>query len=191
MRLRCRRSPSPESKPRPPKPRGKIRVATPPPPTVVVIDTGSAGEPQGPKSLAVAAQEERERRAQAGKPVAVIDNQNLAEFSRGQKLTVAENGAGAAPAADTRTTAERRGAGDAGRELLAEPRLEIRRRWRESSDRIVELEGKSEELRRRFYAADDPYVRDTQVKPEWDHALDELDQTRREAERAELELERS
>ena len=170
--------------------KGEDPVATPPPPTVVVIDTGSAGEPQGPKSLAVAAQEERERRAQAAKPVAVIDNQNLAEFSRGQKLTVAENGAGAAPAADTQTTADAVAQATRDENYWRNRGLEIRRRWRESSDRIVELEGKSEELRRRFYAADDPYVRDTQVKPEWDHALDELDQTRREAERAELELER-
>src|ERR1700719_3030361 len=49
--------------------------------------------------------------------------------------------------------------------------LEIRQRWRKASDRIKELEEDIGLLRRRFYAQDDPYVRDGQIKPAWDHAL--------------------
>jgi hypothetical protein len=177
----------------PPKTQGEDPVASPPPPTtVVVIDSGSEGAPQPPKGLAQAARDERERRAQAGKPVAVIDNRNLAEFSKGQKLTVAD-GASSATAEATIDTAD--GKTNSGEPVRDETYwrnrgLEIREEWREATDRIVELEGKSEELRRKFYAADDPYVRDAQIKPEWDHTLDELDSTRRAAERSELELER-
>lgn len=174
----------------PPKTEGEDPVANPAPPTVVVIDNGAVA-PAAPKGLAEAAREERERRAQAGKPVAVIDNRNLAEFSKGETLTVAEGGNEAASAETTAKAVNDAVAKQTQDETYWRNRgLEIRTRWRESTDRIVELEGKSEELRRRFYAADDPYVRDSQIKPEWDHALDELDSTRREAERAELELER-
>lgn len=175
----------------PSKTQGEEPVANPTPPTVVVIDSGSAGAAPGPKNLAQAAREERERRAQAGKPVAVIDNRNLAEFSKGQKLTVAE-GVGSAESEATPSRASADAAAKAVKDeaYWRDRGLAIRKQWRESTDRIVELEGKAEELRRRFYAADDPYVRDSQIKPEWDHTLDELDATRRAAERSELELER-
>lgn len=175
----------------PSKTEGEDPVANPTPPTVVVIDSGSAGAPEGPKGLAEAARQERERRAQAGKPVAVIDNRSLAEFSKGQTLTVADGGGPAAPEATTSQAVDEAAAKSAKDEAYWRNRgLTIRKQWRESTDRIVELEAKSEELRRKFYAADDPYVRDAQIKPEWDHTLDELDATRREAERSELELER-
>jgi hypothetical protein len=173
----------------PAKTEGEELVASPPPPTVVVIDAGAANAPVGPKSLAEAAREERERRAQAGAPVAVIDNRNLAEYSRGQKLTVADNTSSAAPTDAVKAAEDAVAQATRDEEYWRNRGLEIRRHWREATDRIVELEGKSEELRRRFYAADDPYVRDAQIKPEWDHALDELDATRRDAERAELDLE--
>ncbi len=175
----------------PAKTEGEDPVANPAPPTVVVIDNGSTAAPEGPKGLAEAARQERERRAQAGKPVAVIDNRSLAEFAKGQKLTVADGGSAAAPEATTSQAVGDAAAKAAQDEAYWRSRgLAIRKQWRESTDRIVELEAKSEELRRKFYAADDPYVRDAQIKPEWDHTLDELDATRREAERSELELER-
>ncbi len=173
------------------KTEGEDPVASPPPPTVVVIDNGSAGVPAEPQGLAEAARAERERRAQASKPVAVIDNRNLAEFSKGQKLTVAEGSGAAAPDSTTSQAVDEAATKAVKDEDYWRNRgLTIRKQWRESTDRIVELEGKSEELRRKFYAADDPYVRDSQIKPEWDHALDELDATRRQAERSELDLER-
>lgn len=174
----------------PPTTQGEEPVATPPPPTVVVIDAGGS-DAEGPKSLADAAREERERRAQATKPVAVIDNRNLAEFSKGQTLTIAEGPNAATPEESPARAAGETAGGPTRDEAYWRNRgLEIRRQWRESADRVTELEAKSEELRRRFYAADDPYQRDSQIKPEWDHTLDELDSTRREVERAELDLER-
>lgn len=177
--------------PPPPQTEGEDPVAAPAPPTVVVIDSGELDDAQGPKSLAQAASEERERRAQAGKPVAVIDNRNLAEFSKGQKLTVAE-GSGTTATEESTAKAVDEAIANATRDeaYWRERGLDIRRRWREAADRVTELEGMSEELRRKFYAADDPYKRDSQIKPEWDHALDELDSKRREVERTELELER-
>lgn len=174
----------------PPKPQGDALVASPPPPTVVVIDSGADGAPQPPRDLAQAAREERARRAQAGKPVAVIDNRNLAEFSKGQTLTVADGTGSAAPAAATAKPVAAADGAARDETYWRNRGLEIRQQWREAADRIVELESRAEELRRKFYAADDPYVRDSQIKPEWDHALDELDSTRRSAERAELDLER-
>jgi len=166
-------------------------VATPTPPTTVVIDSGAAAQEKGPKSLVEAAQEERERRAQAAKPVAVIDNRNLADFSRGQKLTVA----GDATASDGASATASTPASDAAKLTQDEAYwrnrgLEIRRHWREAADQIAGLAARTEELRRRFYAADDPYLRDSQIKPEWDHALEELDATRQEVERSASELER-
>ena len=175
----------------PPSTQGEDPVASPPPPTLVVIDDGAADEERGPKSLAEAAREERERRAQASAPVAVIDNRNLAEFSRDQKLTIGQEPATAGDAAASSTvTADAAAKAIRDEAYWRQRGLEIRREWRAAADRISELEGKSEELRRRFYAADDPYQRDSQIKPEWDHTLDELDSTRREVERYELELER-
>ncbi|MEO8195593.1 MAG: hypothetical protein ABI689_02605 [Thermoanaerobaculia bacterium] len=175
----------------PAKTEGEDPVASPTPPTLVVIDSGSADAPAEPQGLAEAARAERERRAQASKPIAVIDNRNLAEFSKGQKLTVAEGVGAAAPETTTSQAVDEAAAKAVKDEAYWRNRgLTIRKQWRESADRIVELEGKSEALRRKFYAADDPYVRDSQIKPDWDHTLDELDSTRREAERSALELER-
>ena len=47
-------------------------------------------------------------------------------------------------------------------------------RWRDSVDRVEELEGEVAELRRRFYMEDDPFYRDSQIKPAWDRSLDQL-----------------
>ena len=58
--------------------------------------------------------------------------------------------------------------------------LAIRLRWRKAADRIKQLESDVSEWRRRFYSQDDPYVRDSQIKPAWDRALDELRDNRAE-----------
>jgi len=157
-------------------------VATPRPPTVVVIDEG--GDPAAePQSLAEAADAERERRATAAEPVVRLDNKNLNEYGKDQKLTVAN--ANARPA-NTATGKAEAAARD--EEYWRSRGLDIRQRWRDAFDRTKELETKAEGLRRRFYAADDPYVRDGQIKPEWDKALDDLDAARREAERGPEEV---
>jgi hypothetical protein len=67
--------------------------------------------------------------------------------------------------------------------------LEIRQRWRTLADEVKELETSAAGWRQKFYAQDDPYVRDGKIKPEWDRVLDRLAQTRSEVEAARQELE--
>jgi hypothetical protein len=66
--------------------------------------------------------------------------------------------------------------------------LDIRERWRRAADRIKVLEQDVSEWRRRFYAQDDPWVRDGQIKPAWDRALEELRTSRAAVEAAKKEL---
>lgn len=165
---------------------GESPVAAPKPPAVVVIDEGGLPPDQAPRTLADAAKAEKERRAQAAKPVVVLDNKSLAAHGKDQKLTVAEGVS--SPASGEVAT----GDGEATQRDEAYWRsrgFEIRKRWRAAADRSSELQSEAEELRRRFYSADDPYIRDNQIKPEWDRVLDELDSSRREAERSSDELE--
>jgi hypothetical protein len=172
--------------PAPPIPRATPAPA-PKPETLVVIEPPERPEDR-PPTLAEAAQKERERRLSGGgrPPVAVINNQNLAEFAKGQKLTMAspEPGAGEADGEAEAAAGEL-----AAREAYWRERgLEIRQRWRDALDAVARLEVESADLRRRFYSTDDPYVRDGQVKPEWDRVLVELDRARREVTAAPRDL---
>jgi hypothetical protein len=182
-----------QPEPLPPQAVTQQRPETPPPPapaprppaapTLIVID---AADPEAgtAESLGAAARRERSRRQAVEKPIAVINNQNLAEFAKGQKLTTAS--AGAEEDATEAGAAEEEAARDEA--YWRERGLEIRRRWRSALEDVDRLEGESAELRRRFYAADDPYVRDNQIKPEWDRLLAGLDQARRTLEGAPREL---
>lgn len=157
--------------------------APPAAPTLIVIDAADP-EAGAAESLGAAARRERSRRQAVEKPIAVINNQNLAEFAKGQKLTTASAGADEV-AAEAGAAAEEAARDEA---YWRERGLEIRRRWRSALEDVDRLEGESAELRRRFYAADDPYVRDNQIKPEWDRLLAGLDQARRTLEAAPREL---
>ena len=68
--------------------------------------------------------------------------------------------------------------------------LEIRMGWRRTVDMIKDLELENAALRQQFYAEDDPYVRDSQIKPAWDRVLDRLDELRERAVQHEQELNR-
>ncbi len=164
-------------------------AATPRPSTVVVVDPGVPDDEVRPKTLAEAAAAEKERRARAGKPVVELDDKNIAQHGKNQQLTVASPGSAAAIANPTGAADDAANAAQT-EAYWRERGLEIRRRWREAVERVDELQGRSEQLRQRFYATDDPYVRDNQIKPEWDRVLDELDEARRTAERAPDDLER-
>ena len=65
----------------------------------------------------------------------------------------------------------------------------MREEWAAAVDAILELQERTAELRTRFYATDDPYVRDGQVKPAWDQALESLGEARVRARQLEEELE--
>ncbi len=164
-------------------------VATPKPQTVVVLDPGTtdgAAPVPASKALVDAAAKERERRRSAPAPVAVINDKNLADWAKDQKLTIARP-ANEGDEADSAAAAPTAGGHD--EEWWRQSGLEIRKRWHDASESIERLEGEAAELRRRFYAADDPYRRDSEIKPEWDRVLAELESARHEVEEGPKQVE--
>ena len=63
-----------------------------------------------------------------------------------------------------------------------------RTRWKKAAEEVKELEQSAAGWRRRFYAENDPYARDSQVKPEWDRVLDRLGKARADVDAAKKEL---
>ncbi len=57
---------------------------------------------------------------------------------------------------------------------------ERRRRLRRAVDEVLALEEQVAGLRLRFYAEDDPYVRDSRIKPAWDRSLERLHRARQD-----------
>jgi hypothetical protein len=166
-------------------------------PSVIVVDTPDF-DPESQLTLAEAAKAEKERKAEATPPRIVINNKTIHRYAKGGQLTIAEPKKKAAPAPVPASQAPAATAGTpppaATVALVRDEKywrgraLEIRQRWRKASDRIKELEEDIGLLRRRFYAQDDPYVRDGQIKPAWDHALDELHASRAAVQAAKKEL---
>jgi hypothetical protein len=152
-------------------------------PAVVVVDQAES-DPDSQLTLAEAAKAERERKAQAARPRIVINNKTLHRYAKGGQLTVAEPKKKAAATAQGAAAA----AAERDEQYWRGRALEIRQRWRKAVDRIKELEQDVSDWRRRFYAQDDPYVRDGQIKPAWDRALDELRESRAGAQAAKKEL---
>ena len=144
------------------------------------MDVVDPGGESSPPSLVQAAKAERERRAHAGEPVAVITDKTLPHLPKGQ-LTYAEpkkkTAVPAAPPSTARDEQYWRGRA-----------LEIRTRWKKTADEVKDLEQSAAGWRRRFYAENDPYARDSQVKPEWDRVLDRLGKARSEVEATRKEL---
>jgi hypothetical protein len=177
---------SPAAQPAPPSPEAAQPQEVEPTrdDTPVVVDPG--GNDGSPVTLVEAARAERERRAKAGEPVAVITNQTLPQYARKGQITIAD------PKERT-PAAETAGAARAGEPVRDEPYwrgrgLEIRQRWRQAADDVKELEQRSAALRQRFYLEDDTFTRDNQIKPEWDRVLDRLRQARLDVEAARKEL---
>jgi hypothetical protein len=149
--------------------------------TADVVEPG--GEP-GTQSLVQAAKAERERRAHAGAPVAVITDKTLPHLPKG-KVTSAD------PTKKKSQDSQPSPAATAGardEQYWRSRALEIRTRWKQGADAVKDLELSAAGWRRRFYAEDDPYVRDGQIKPEWDRVLDRLGKAREEVEAAKREL---
>jgi hypothetical protein len=159
-------------------------------PGVVVVDPGALVEDNRSKGLVDAARAERERRTHAGPPVAVINNKTLPHLAKGQ-LTYVDPKAGKAkaPSESEAEGASATAAAGAHDEAYWRGRaLAIRTRWHDAHEEIAALQQSAADLRRRFYAEDDPYRRDAQIKPEWDRALDRLAREREEATAAQREL---
>jgi hypothetical protein len=152
--------------------------------TPVVVDPGT--EDGAEMSLVEAARAERQRRAHAGEPVAVINDKTLPQYAAKGQITIAEP--------KSKKPAEAAPAAADGESLHDEQywrgrALEIRQRWRRAADDVEELEQKATELRQKFYLENDTFTRDNRIKPEWDRVLDKLNRSRLEAEEAKKELE--
>jgi hypothetical protein len=151
------------------------------PDRVVVIEDG---EPTAdtPKNLVEAAKTERARRAQAGPSTIVINNKNLHKYAKGGSLTVAAPKKTTAPAPAA-------AAPEHNEQYWRRGVLEIRLRLKKATEQVKDLGQSASDWRRRFYAQDDPYVRDGQIKPAWDRVLDELRQAQTEIDVSRRELE--
>jgi hypothetical protein len=178
-------------------------VAPPPPPLpppirevqpktrskVKVIDPG--GSADEPKTLIEASRLAKERKRNGIEPpVHEITDENLKEYAEGAEIIMLEG----EPAARLQTEAEAQaaessGPGDIrGEEYWLNRALELRMGWRRSMDELAELNLESAAMRQQFYAEDDPYVRDTQVKPNWDRVLDRIEALKEQSRRYQQEL---
>lgn len=163
---------------------GKSKASPESRPAVVEIEPEAADAE--PKSLVEAAEAEKRRRAQTGErePMAVITNKNLKSLAKGVELTYVEEGN--EPAPEVAAQGEREEQEAYWRDRLYEARLA----WRRAVDDQEELETQAARLRQRFYSEDDPFVRDGQIKPEWDRVLDRIQQTKDDILRHRSEVDR-
>jgi hypothetical protein len=149
----------------------------------VVVDPGVDGRTT-PQTLIEASRAEKERRANAGKPVAVITDKTLPRYASKGQITVADpkkdkKRPAAAPAPAPAAKDEQYWRGRA---------RELRDNWKQAADEVKDLEQKSTALRQKFYSESDTFLRDTQIKPDWDRVLDRLRQARLDVDTAKQEL---
>lgn len=160
--------------------------------TVKVIDEGGAAAQ--PKSLAEASQLAKALKGNHGPSVATINDDNLHEYSQKGDVIVLESAPAAPnPGNDVEAlvdpTQSRVDSTVRDEQYWRNRALELRMGWRRTVDRIQELSLESAALRQRFYAEDDPYVRDGQLKPAWDRVLDRIEQLKTRSTQYERELE--
>lgn len=155
--------------------------------TVIVIEDQVAAAGEREMTLVESARAERNRRGETQKTQIVINDKNLSDYATGQ-LTETES-------STTVITNESLGSETRDEKDLAldeaywrDRGYDIRLAWKEADERIEELEGDVFNLRMRFYAEDDPFYRDAQIKPAWDHAIEELNRAREEVDLKQQEL---
>ena len=163
-------------------------AAEEPDPTVIVIPRRDREREAKPRTLYEASVAARAERAMAAPSTVSITNETLHEF-QGEGLTFAEAWEGEAAAAAENEAAAAASTGQTAGDPAAEPERgedywrtrvrDIRLGLRQAVDELAELEERAASLRRSFYTADDPYVRDAEIKPAWDRALDRIAETRR------------
>ena len=170
---------TPQLEPPPPLPPPQTREIRPRQPTrstVRVIDDG--GSTDQPDTLAEASLLAKSRKGNLGPSVVEITDENLHEFAEKGEVIVLES----APAApnpqpadaqidDTDDTLDTAPSGPRDEQYWRGRALELRMGWRRTVDRVKELELEAAALRQQFYAEDDPYIRDGQLKPAWDRVL--------------------
>ncbi|HUF77916.1 MAG TPA: hypothetical protein VMR44_03250 [Thermoanaerobaculia bacterium] len=165
-------------------------------PTVISIERPE--REARPTTLHEAAAAARAGRAAAGPSKIAVTDDNLHEF-QGEGVTFAESERRPQGEAAEGTLAEGAAAAPSGAD--GEPEQgegywrarvrDLRLGLREAVDELAELEGRAGSLRRSFYAEDDPYVRDGEIKPAWDRVLDRIGETREAIARYRDELEES
>ncbi len=176
--------------PTPPPVTPPVTAAEPVAEPVAEADASSAygqktvyiGEPEteeeAPPTLAEAAQLARERRAEeGGELVAVITDETLSEYATGEISEAAEK-PGAQKSAPSDPAASETASEKRGEEYWRTRVRDARLSWRDLVEELEQLENESQDLRRRFYAEDDGFYRDSQIKPAWDRALDRLAEVR-------------
>lgn len=185
-------TPQLEPPPQLPPPIRQIRPTRPS--TVKVIDPG--GDPVSqPKSLYEASQHAKALKSDSapGEAVVEINDDNLHEYAEKAEIIMLV-GEPAAPPISTDPSPSSSLAETLSRDARDEQYwrngvLKIRMNWRRTLDRIDELELESAALRQQFYAEEDPYIRDSHIKPDWDRVLDRLRQLRDRSGRYSQELE--
>lgn len=181
-----------EELPPPPQRRPAPRADEKSEPLTVVINPGDDGRVltrSGERtSLIEASRAARAMKDTASPPAIVIDNDNLSAYAERGSLTIVSPGASASePAAEGE-------AGEEGAEPAQDEEYwrsharELRERWAEAAEDVTALAERADALRLRFYAEENVYLRDSQIKPAWDRVLDRLDTARREAVQYEQEL---
>jgi hypothetical protein len=170
---------------------------------VKVIEEGGGDGQQ--MSLVEASRRAKELQAKRPPASIIIDDENLHEYAKGGSVIILESAPAAELSKEARAIAEGapifaagvRSTNEDSSDLPLEARgedywrnrsLDLRRRWRRTVDQIDELELENAALRQQFYAEDDTYIRDSQVKPAWDRVLDRLTSLRIDAGRYEEEL---
>jgi hypothetical protein len=173
-----------------------VPVAPEDDPLTVVVDPGTDPAEEGrPRSIFEAAQAEKERRKAVGESTMVLTNETLKEYSKGQITYVedetdpedASEDTGAALEASSPPSVEDELHEEYWRTLMRDLRIA----WRDAYDSIEDHELDIARLRREFYAEDDPFYRDSQIKPAWDQALEDLEEAERTVTRSQRELEQS
>ncbi len=165
------------------------RPKAPKRPRQVLIDSGKPAPEK--LSLVEASRRAKALKANAGEPVAVITDENLKDYAARGKLTMAHPTS--RPVQPSAPSSSVGGSSDSTPEVSEEEYWServrtLRQGWRDAVDAMADLEARAETLRTQFYAADDPRLRDTRIKPEWDRALDLIQQRRRDATRYQEEL---
>lgn len=186
---------TPQLEPPPPLPPPDVREVRPRQTsrsTVKVIDDG--GSTEGPDSLAEASRLAKSQKGTRGPSVVEITDENLHEYAEKGEIIVLES-APAAPNPQEAVVEPEDGilaqepTGPRDEQYWRGRALELRMGWRRTVDRIKELELEAAALRQQFYAEDDPYIRDGQLKPAWDRVLDRTLQLQQRADQYERELE--
>lgn len=121
--------------------------------------------------------------------MAVIDDENLAEYAKDVKVTIGGGGPNG-PASSAELEAAQQAQIETARQeqYWRSEALRLRLGWREAYDEIPLLEEEAARLRDEFYAADDPFYRDREIKPAWDRALDRIEEAKADVARYRDEL---